>query len=760
MAGPTQNFDADVKALEDYIDKAGIAATATKAFTTSIAAAQDFLSKHSQEIGNVAGSYAALAGAQRIYESSIYENIIGGMQRFAMIPRRLAAEVAGGNVLLMNQASEDAQAIQRRAYEDQARLKERVELGFGDLSLPIASYYKNAAEFGAAYRETALAETRIFNASMKALDSERGFEIEKFAAFAKDGIDLQTKAMTALYQEEFSKTGAITGKAVEDFSAIVLAAQKVTGENVRQLSSDMQMMVNKVEVFGNATYSQMASLSNVIHQVGLDIDDVEHAAAKFMSFESATKAVSDLGAALGVSLDTMNLFYLANEDKEGFILSLRQQLIDQGVAFEDLTFQEQKYVAQAAGIGIRQAQSLFNSQIDVTQSNVAALIESTSKETEYQGDQLAAKLVQTGGFADKTLDALKPENLSSTLTGIKNLTGGTNELANESVRLTEKITQLGTQALPEFEKMGNAVSTAFSKSMHGAISSIKELDDAVAAFAEDGGLNKLLEVLKNGPFYPRSIPPAWQPIVEGAKLFSQGFAAEINKAVDTTSASTKDMSKLIDTNLIGVFETADAKIKDLTIKYPEKVKEIQAIATSMLADDKKVQADIEKLKSSFDSFGGENKELREARIAAKYKDMKDFSLTPEETGKMIAAFESGTQASVTAAQTEIFKARTDAALTKASTDLAKPATPSTPSAPVVGTQAPTTESATSTAQAPTQEKEVTINLKLDLVKSELSSLIHAEVVSAISDAVKNGIQIDGPIPGAGTSGGHYRIKVA
>jgi hypothetical protein len=142
-----------------------------------------------------------------------------------------------------------------------------------------------------------------------------------------------------------------------------------------------------------------------------------------------------------------------------------------------------------------------------------------------------------------------------------------------------------------------------------------------------------------------------------------------------------------------------------------------------------------------------------------YKGKEGFSLTPEETAKMISAFEAGTQASVSSAQSEIFKTRMDAALTKAQADLAKPATP-TETKPVTTVTTAAATPATVTPAAPKQEKELTINLELDLVKTELSSLIHAEVVSAISDAITKGIQVTGPIPGGGVNGGQVWIKVA
>jgi len=751
--GDPSTQTADYNALYDSIVKVD---TATDIYKNTLTSLESFLKQHQVSIAAVAGATAALGAAQALYGNEAYKSIVGGMQNLAMVPRQLAAEIAGGNVLLMEQASADARVIQARAYEDQQRLKETVDLGFGGLSLPIASYYENAAEFGAAYRNTALSETRIFNAAMKALDSERGFEIEKFAAFAKDGLGVQTAAMTSLYQEEFSKTGAITGKAIEDFSAVMLAAQRVTGENVRQLSEDMQKMVNNVDMFGNATYSQMASLSSVIHQVGLDIEDVGKAAGKFMSFESATKAVSDLGAALGVSLDTMNLFYLANEDKEGFILSLRQQLIDQGIAFEDLSFQEQKYVAQAAGIGVRQAQSLFNSQIDVTQSNVAALIESTSKQAEFQGDELAAKLVQTGGFADKTLEALKPENLAKTLAQIKDLTGGTNALANESLRLSERFAEIAMKSLPAQVELGQATSKAFTVAMKGAMDAIKDLDQFIEKFVKNDGLIKIIEAIRKSTLNPESIPPAWRPIVQGAKLFSDGFIAEIDDTAAKTGVAAKKIDKSFNDNFGGAFENAAERVEKLRAGFKDKLAEIDKTVAEIGKEGGKVQTDIGALKSSFESFGGLSPEVRDAKLKAMYSGKEGFTLSPEEIAKVVKAMESGQQGSLMKLDIEIIKARTEAAVAKLEAEIAKPAAPAAPKAPA-GSTPETPAAAAVGATSSKAPSEFTINLKLDLVKTELSSLIHAEVVSAISDVISGRIQVDN-VNGTG-SGGFVKIRV-
>jgi len=207
---------------------------------------------------------------------------------------------------------------------------------------------------------------------------------------AASAYGFTASTMTEITRRELSKTGKITGDSLQDLIGSMQAAAKISGESMEKISSDVQHMLGDFSKFGMMSEDQMTSMSVYVGQIGIGVSDISSAMGKFQSFDQATAAMSSLAAATGVTLDTMELFKLANTDPEGFARSLKEQLSEQGLVYDDMNFQQKKIAASALGFSPQKLEALLNDELmavdridneigdEAASRNVDEIIRSTS----------------------------------------------------------------------------------------------------------------------------------------------------------------------------------------------------------------------------------------------------------------------------------------------------------------------------------------------------------------------------------------------
>ena len=170
-------------------------------------------------IASTIPAYAALATAQGLMSSELYQMLIGNAEKAALVPRKIASEIIGSNILLsenINTSSDtmtrNALRMQESAYKDQEALTTRVinlgkDVAGQDITLPLASYFKNAADLGKAFYEGAMAETRLYGAALDAMTRMNADELTRMktnSTMAMKALDLDVTTITAFYQAELS----------------------------------------------------------------------------------------------------------------------------------------------------------------------------------------------------------------------------------------------------------------------------------------------------------------------------------------------------------------------------------------------------------------------------------------------------------------------------------------------------------------------------------------------------------------------------
>lgn len=759
MAEPTSRLAEDTASI---IAAAAAAGDATGKFNAVVAALGEIAQKYAGDYSKLLAASAALDVAAKAQAGELYKKYVTPFEQAALIPRQLVAELTGASVLGLGEISAASKRLRDQTYEDQQQMVGALVNVGGEgaeaLTLPLASFYKDASALGKAFIEGALGDSRLYSAGMRALSETQSYETKKISAFTAKGLGLDAQQMRAIYQEEFSKTGQITGDFVEKFSATVLAAEKVTGLSNRALSEDMKRMITDVENFGNISKAQMASLSNTMHQLGIDINDVTAVAGKFASFDSATTAISNLSAVTGATLDTMELFYLANEDKEEFFRSLRQQLIDQGVSFENLSHQEQVYLSKQLGFSsVRQLQSLMNEDIALTSENMSEMIENAAEGSEFQGKNLEDALMKTGGFAKDTLEALKPEALSAALTAVQALSGGTDGFATSLVKVSTNIAKIATESMPAFSSAGKIFSTSISTSMNSAVDSIKDLNKFIdAVFSDEKGFKKLVDaiVLALKPFLPKSMPPIWQKVLDGLGLFRTGFVGILDSTATEATKKIEDLNKNVASGMQGSIETTVKSFAELREKSKAEIVEIDKIEKQLAADSQKLGSESGDLTKRFKDLTGFRLDERAAKLQKEFGGGEDQILTDANVTKLVEALEKKDFAAGNEVVAEALATRAAEALARVTATA--PAAPAVPTASA-GTTATATVEAEAAEAAPARgasaaaSGDMAIKVKIDFDMTEMKDIIKATMVEAIT----GGITL--VLPSGGRTAGTYNF---
>jgi len=719
-------------------------------------------------VAKLTAAYGSLGIAQNVFSSDAYKVIVGGSEEMAKIPKLLASEIIGSNVLLsenMNNATDamtrNALAMQKAVYADQERLTDhQIQIGerngkaiYGQM----VDYFKNGSELGETFYKSAMAETRLYDAALQAtseLGQERLYQMKVTSALAVKGLQMDAKDMTAIFQEEFSKTGKISGDLVEKFSATILAAAKETGLGLRQLTEDSKIMLQDVEHFGNMTYAQMTSLSAAVHKLGLDMNDVTRVTDKFVSFENASQAIANIGAVTGATLDTMEMFYLANEDKEEFFRTMRQSLLDQGVTLENLSHQEQVYLSRQMGFNsVRQLQSLLNEEIDFTTGNISDKIAEAAEGQEYVGDQLTAQLAQAGGLAQETLNAMTPEGIQARMTAVKNLAGGTNELFEATTQLKLSLSNMANEGLPALTKAAGVFKTGFVIAMKEAQAAGNDLKAWWDTF---------VKTAVPPAARPASVPPMYADFIKGINIMVGEAEAILNRMPEGHQKAFAASAKATLESVAKTSIDAGALFDKLRKEHESKIKEISKFEKDLIAEQKSRMTEAknveEELKNQLLSYnvneasenvqkkfgGGANEKLTDDDVAKVLE-----GVLKGNTGVLAEVAMSGMSDKLKEAATKYAAsaASTSTATTPASAAAAGTGTPAVP-----GASAPAAEVARPAAGPIAADGNLNIKVKLELVKDDLIALIKSEI---LPEAIAGGITLNNDV--GSYSRGNYQF---
>jgi hypothetical protein len=553
MAEPTSPSDA-VNAIGA---RALTAAESVDLMNSALTGMFQTLRDKSETIGAITTSLGSLTLANTLYSSELYKTVIMGMEEAARVPRTIAAEIAGGNILAGTALNEQAKILFEDATRTQTALQTKmISFGFDatgqEIKRNATLLYKDSADLNKAYTDSVLRESALYSAGIKALNSANAYDMKESTDLAMRGLGLDAAAVRQIYEREYAHTGEITGKYIENFSATIIAGEKLTGLSKKALTEDVSRMLADFNMYGKYSESQMIVLSKTVHDLGIDLTTASASAQKFMSFEGATQAAANVTALTGVVIDSQKLFYLSNTDQSAYLLEQRKIL--RQMDFENFDIVKQNAIASELGFkNTEKALALRNSQLDSTGKVAADDIALFTKADENTGEALKEQLRKSSAI--DTLRAMDPDEQIKTIGAVKNLAGGTEELGKAIETFNNRLIQTSAEVTPVMITAGKEVSNAFSVGLVKASDIISRLQAGTTEFFKSGAFAQVVtnfEAMMTGirtaviPILQSSMPPLWANVLGGMGLFKTEFD-KILDSVDTSLSSTLDnMSKKVD----------------------------------------------------------------------------------------------------------------------------------------------------------------------------------------------------------------------
>lgn len=323
------------------------------------------------------------------------------IQKFSGMNSLAVDSFAYGAETIARKATDSGFQMMYNLEQHQVKMRDGVSRSVSELNLEPAK-----ATF-ARFNETLLKDTRLTYATIGAMTENVGDDIALSMLLSQERLHVSIDDLNEIFQVELSETGKISGKYLEEQQKVALAASRIYGANMLQVTADINTMMGDFEHFGTKGQDELGALSVVISQLGLRINDVTSMASKFSSFDSAIQTVSNLSAATGASLEGMKLFELsAAGDIQGFVEELREELEASGLDFESMDLPMQKYIARQLSIDPRVLQRLMNDNIEVMETSADELGKAVSDIT---SEDLTASLV---GMARTGLDIKTPEDIA------------------------------------------------------------------------------------------------------------------------------------------------------------------------------------------------------------------------------------------------------------------------------------------------------------------------------------------------------------
>lgn len=304
----------------------------------------------------------------------------------------ISAETAAGRFNAVSyQISQDIGKSNFEFYDSMGRRQEASTVLLG-----------TAQQQMARFSDALLDDTRLYKFAAEGANAE----IVKDISLTQEALKINAADVNLIFQNELSSTGRISGEALDKFSKAAAATAQLAGMSAEKVAGSMIDIMKDFNTFGAITEERAASLAVTMNNLGIDIDDVTRLAGKFQSFDSATQAMSQLAAVTGATLDTLELFKLANEDPEAFVVSFRDQLQAQGIEFDELNLIQQKQIASAFGLDPRMMQRLMNQNIESITGVSLGIEDALAGMTEAEADRILGTLVDTNKLAAQTAGEL------------------------------------------------------------------------------------------------------------------------------------------------------------------------------------------------------------------------------------------------------------------------------------------------------------------------------------------------------------------
>jgi hypothetical protein len=236
------------------------------------------------------------------------------------------------------------------AYDNAAASLAKVAGANAELQSVLENTSRGATAYGISFAEAGKAIEGLQAAlnTFSTLSQQAKEEITTSTAkLERLGISSQQSAKSiATLTQIMGMTEVQAAKTNERLSGLALAI----GRTPQQVASDFASASDKLGAYGKNMIEVFENLETQAKGTGVAVNDLLRIAEQFQTFEGAASAAGKLNAALGGGfVNAMELLEASAEDPTKAIDLLRTRLNDAGLAFNQMTFYEQKLIAQAGG---------------------------------------------------------------------------------------------------------------------------------------------------------------------------------------------------------------------------------------------------------------------------------------------------------------------------------------------------------------------------------------------------------------------------
>ena len=318
--------------------------------------------------------------------------------------------------------------------------------------------------------------------------------------------------------QSVTKTFGMTTDAAMDLTQEAEALAQDLGISVGQAVGDLNKALPQLAVLaGDEVEGAFKRLSQQAQETGLSIDNLTSIADRFMTFDQAGQAASNLNAVLGTQMfDTMGLLEAQLEGPQAFIDTFRDQLQGSVGDFDSLTVFQKQAIANAAGLSVVEVRNLMNAEaLTDEQQEQAKTREENLKAAMSLFDELQAVALQLTVSLAPVISGLKT---------ILDITGRFLGFLGQIPYGFGAIAQIiAITVIPSLIKMGAqfiAQVTGLSRVHAHIMKNVRAMDQFIARQRQAG-------IYANQPMQGPALPPGGVP---GAPAGSGGMFSKVSKA--------------------------------------------------------------------------------------------------------------------------------------------------------------------------------------------------------------------------------------
>ncbi len=318
--------------------------------------------------------------------------------------------------------------------------------------------------------------------------------------------------------QSVTRTFGMTTDAAMDLTQEAEALAQDLGISLGQAVGDLNKALPQLAVLaGDEVEGAFKRLSEQAQETGLSIDNLTSIADRFMTFDQAGQAASNLNAVLGTQMfDTMSLLEAQLDGPQAFIDTFRDQLQGSVGDFDSLTVFQKQAIANAAGLSVVEVRNLMNAEaLTDEQQEQAKTREENLKAAMSLFDELQAVALQLTVSLAPVISGLK-----TILDVVGRILGFIGQIPYGFGAIAQII---AITVIPSLIKMGAqfiAQVTGLSRVHASIMKNVRAMDQFIARQRQAG-------IYANQPMQGPALPPGGVP---GAPAGSGGMFSKFSKA--------------------------------------------------------------------------------------------------------------------------------------------------------------------------------------------------------------------------------------